>query len=185
MRHRSGHVAASDKAARVNAASSQPHPDVVVHEPLHACGAPIPAVWACMNDDFELGFWTWYATDEHRLLLDACHGMKALDFLQSSSSVQSKELNCCPRCDIGDLTSRVEDFLRCVSMGFPVLERQLMEVLDRCNQLPDSALRWDDCEMFTDPAWEPVRIAASSALQLAGWSNLLDHVDEFLRNGVR
>lgn len=138
-----------------------------------------------MNDDFELAFWTWYATDEHGLLLHACRGMKALHFLQSPSSVQSKELRCCPGCDIEDLTSQVDDFLRKASMDFPMLERQLMEVLDKCSQLPESAFTWDDHEMFTDPAWQPVRVAASAALQLAGWGNLHAYVDEFLRGGVR
>lgn len=138
-----------------------------------------------MNDDFELGFWTWYATDEHRLLFDACDGMKALDFLQSQPSVQSKELKYCPECDIEELTSRVERFLRSVSMSFPMLKTQLMEVLNQCNQIPDSALTWDDSEMFTHPAWEPVRVKASTALQLSGWGNLRGHVDELLRKGMR
>ena len=138
-----------------------------------------------MNEDFELIFWTWYATDEHRPLVDACHGLKALDFLESPSSVQCKTLNCCPACDVEDLMSRVERFLHNVRIGSPILEKRLMEVLDQCNQLPESALTYDDFLMFTDPAWESVRAAAAAALQLAGWSNLRNHVDEFLGQRVR
>lgn len=138
-----------------------------------------------MNEDFELGFWTWYATDEYKPLFDACRGMVALDFLQSPASVQRTSLRCCPECDIDDLMSEVEDFLRCSSSVFPTLERQLTEVLTQCSRLPASAFSWAEAEMFTAPDWEPVRAAASTALQTAGWSNLRSHVEEFLREGLR
>ncbi len=138
-----------------------------------------------MKDDFELGFWTWFATDEHRLVRDACHGMKALDFLHLPSSAQSMQVNCCPECDIEDLMTEVEDFRRSVESSFPTLESQLVEVLNECHQLPASALKWNEVEMFTDPAWEPARKAASKALQIAGWHNLRSHVEEQLRKSGR
>lgn len=134
-----------------------------------------------MDEDLSLQVWTWYATNEYRPVLHVCSGLKALDFLQSPSALQTKRVSCCPDCDINDLMSDVWDFQRSLPPGFRTLEGRLAEVWDLCHQLPESAFPVDESDWFIDPAWESVRLAAAAALERADWDALRIQVDELDR----
>ncbi|PIF90657.1 hypothetical protein CLU86_1546 [Acidovorax sp. 62] len=135
-----------------------------------------------MQEDFTDSFWTWYATDEFRLVLDACELMKALSFLQSPASVQAANIPDCPACETWSVMMLpVNSFLeRCsVDITAPCSEA-LNTVWILSNELPESAFRCDDSNMFYAEEWSALRSAAAEALQCMGWETLRPHLDNVM-----
>ena len=134
-----------------------------------------------MSNDFSDHFWTWYATDEYELVLEACQLMKALDFLQAPASEQSSQIPYCPACETwSEMMLPVSAFLEKVPDDLRSLKRGLSTVWVMCNELPVPAFRCDDYEMFSNPAWEPLRSAAAETLQSVGWDNLQTRADDLI-----
>ena len=135
-----------------------------------------------MQEDFTDRFWTWYATDEYKFVLEACELMKALDFLQAPASVQSSQIPYCPACETWStmmlpVNSFLEKFLADLP---PSLRDALNTVWLLCNELPEDAFRCDDFEMFQASDWAPLRSAASEALRCLGWESLQPQIGDVM-----
>jgi hypothetical protein len=132
-----------------------------------------------MPDDFSDRFWTWYATDEYRLVLDVCELIKALEFLQAPASVQSTLIPYCPACETwSTVMLPVNGFLEKFPSDLsPPLKEALSTVWLLSNELPEDAFRCDDWEMFHAASWVALRSAASEALRWLGWESLQPHIE--------
>jgi hypothetical protein len=135
-----------------------------------------------MSEDFSNHFWTWYATDEYRLVLEVCELMKALDFLQAPASVQSSQIPYCPACETwSEMMLPVNDFLKKFPTDLsPSLQEALSTVWLLCNELPEDAFRCDDFQMFHAPDWAVLRSAASEALRWLEWESLQPQIDDVM-----
>lgn len=134
------------------------------------------------SEDFHGQLWTWYATDEYDQVFEACGWMRAIHFLQLPAAEQSARIPYCPACETwSDMMVPVQRALENLPPGVPQLEQQLHALWGLCHDLPESAMRCGDFDLFKDPAWMPLRSAAAEALRLMGWEFLEAQIDELER----